>query len=95
MCTEDEIYCLMKQNLIFLIGVLPQIKKIRDEVMNDFLQTPCVQCFAHRDWNLSFLTFWSITQPYYMLCMWETYQHDPQSLLIKIIRLISGQVTVT
>ena len=29
----------------------------------------CIQCFAHRDWNLSFLTFWSITQPYYMLCM--------------------------
>ena len=54
-----------------------------------------LQCFAHRDWNLSFLTFWSITQPYYMLCMWETYQHDPQSLLIKTIRLISGQVTVT
>ena len=23
----------------------------------------------HIDWNLSFLTFWSITPPYYMLCM--------------------------
>ena len=38
--------------------------------------------------------FWSITQPYYMLCTWDTYQNDQQSFLIKVIKLIINHVIV-
>ena len=43
-------------------------KRAALEVEETYLKSE-LQCFAHRDWNLSFLTFWSITQPYYMLYM--------------------------